>query len=340
MNRSQFLASLTTTALLPLQKWASEEEPATAAIVHPPSLQPGDTIAITSPAGFTTQREVQAARRVLESWGFQVRLGDAVGKRHVSFGGTDAERAADLQQLLTDSNVKAILCARGGYGAVRIVDKVDFASLRRHPKWIIGFSDITILHCHLHRRTGVASLHGKMCNSFPESWARADAVQQATLLSIRDALMGIPARFVVPPNSNNRFGEGKGMLIGGNLRTLETLAGTSSDIQTKGKILFLEDTGEYLYSIDRMFWNLKRNGKLDDLAGLIIGGFNIKRTEDAAEEFGLQLRDIVLEKTESCNYPVCFNFPVGHQKNNYALKCGIRHQLAVTASGVELKELT
>lgn len=340
MNRSEFLTSLSTTAILPLKPWTWEEETNMAAWVQPAALQPGDTIAISAPAGYTTQREVQATKIVLESWGFNVQLGNTVGKRYITFGGTDAERADDLQQLLMDTNVKAILCARGGYGAVRIVDKIDFSFLRKHPKWLVGFSDITVLHCHIHRCTGVASVHAKMCNGFPDNWNRADSVQQATLLSIRDALTGIPSKFLLPPNSNNRIGIGTGVLIGGNLRTLETLAGTKSDITTKGKILFLEDTGEYLYSIDRMFWHLKRNGKLDGLAGLIIGGFNIKRTEDTAEEFGLQLRDIVLEKTEGCNYPVCFNFPVGHQKNNYALKCGVRHQLTVTASNVSLNELT
>lgn len=339
MKRSQFLTTLAATTLLPLRPWALGTASTGSEWVQPQPLQPGDTLAITAPAGYATRQEVEAAQRVLESWGFTVRLGNTVGKRFGTFSGTDAERAADLQQLLAANEVKAILCARGGYGAVRIVDKVDFSLLCRRPKWLIGFSDITLLHCHIHRHCGVATLHAKMSNGFPENWALADAVQQATLRSIRDALMGLPSRFELPPHTYNRTGEASGVLVGGNLRTLETLAGTRSDIPTKGKILFLEDTGEYLYSIDRMFWNLKRSGKLDELAGLLIGGFNIKRTEDPNDEFGMQLREIVLEKTEGCNYPVCFNFPVGHQKSNYALKCGVRHHLSVTASGVVLKEI-
>jgi len=300
--------------------------------VIPPYLKKGDTIGITSPAGYITLEEVQPAVARLEAWGYRVRLGKTIGRRDATFGGTDEERKDDLQELLNDRKVKAIMCARGGYGAVRIVDSLQWNMFREHPKWIIGFSDITVLHSHIQRRFGIASIHAKMCNSFPELWDKADSVQKETIESIRQALAGEPMRYSIASHPQNRNGKAEGILTGGNLRTLETLAGSASDIQTRNKILFVEDTGEYLYSIDRMFWNLARTGKLSGLAGLIIGGFKTKQ-DDPGEEFGKNLQEIVLEKVKKYDYPVCFNFPVGHQRDNFALKCGAQHKLTVQ-SGV------
>jgi muramoyltetrapeptide carboxypeptidase len=176
-----------------------------------------------------------------------------------------------------------------------------------------------------------------MTNSFPDDWNTADPVQIDTILSIRDALSGKKMHYSAAPNMQNRQGLAEGILIGGNLKTIETLSGTASDIKTDGKILFVEDTGEYLYSIDRMFWNLKRTGKLKNLKALIVGGFRIK-PDDPGEEFGKTIEDIVLEKIQDCKYPVCFDFPVGHQKNNFALKCGVRHRLLVKENEVTLSE--
>ena len=251
----------------------------------------------------------------------------------------DAERIADFQQLIDDAKVKAILCARGGYGFVRIVDQLDFSKMKTHPKWMIGFSDITVLHSHLNRNYGIASIHSKMCNSFPDDWSKAEPIQIETILSIRDALKGEQMKYTAPANEKNRAGTATGPLVGGNLKTLESLAGSKSDLRTTNKILFVEDTGEYLYSIDRMFWNLKRSDKLDHLAGLIIGGFKIKASEDAAEEFGKNLYEIVMEKISGCTYHVCFDVPVGHQKNNYALKCGVKHRLQVSTEKTLLTEI-
>lgn len=315
-----------------------KEEPA-APLIIPHYLKDGDTVGITSPAGYITEKDIQPAVQQLQSWGFTVKIGTAIGKRDFTFGGTDAERAADFQQMINDPAIKAIMCARGGYGFVRIIDRLNFTSLKQHPKWIIGFSDITVLHNHLSKITGIASIHSKMCNSFPEDWSKAEPIQVETILSIRDALKGVKMKYTVIPNEKNRTGKSEGILIGGNLKTIESLAGSKSDIKTAGKILFVEDTGEYLYSIDRMFWNLKRSGKLDHLAGLIIGGFKIKQSEDPNEEFGKNLSEIVLEKIKDCNYPVCFDFPVGHQKNNYALKCGVKHRLTVNSQQCSLIEL-
>ncbi|HEY0354930.1 MAG TPA: LD-carboxypeptidase, partial [Flavisolibacter sp.] len=270
-------------------------------------------------------------------WGYDIRLGDSIGKKDFTFGGTDEERLNDLQNMLDDPKVKAIMCARGGYGSLRIVDKIKWGKFKAHPKWVIGFSDITVLHNHIHANCSVASIHSKMTNSFPDDWATAVPIQIETILSIQDALAGKKMHYTATPHVQNKTGVAEGVLIGGNLKTIETLAGSDSDIKTDGKILFLEDTGEYLYSIDRMFWNLKRTGKLDHLKGLVIGGFRVK-PDDPGEEFGRTLQDIVLEKIKDRHYPVCFDFPVGHQRANFALKCGIKHQLAVKENEVTLTE--
>jgi len=306
--------------------------------IIPPYLKKGDLVGITSPAGYITLEAIQPAILQLETWGLKVKPGNTIGQRDFSFGGTDIERVKDLQQLMDDPEVKAILCARGGYGSVRLIDKLNWEKFKRSPKWIIGFSDVTVIHSHIGRNLGIASIHSKMCNSFPDDWSKAEPIQVETILSIRNALMGEQMKYTVVPNDKNRIGKATGRLIGGNLKTLESLAGSKSDIKTDGKILFVEDTGEYLYSIDRMFWSLQRTSKLDKLAGLIIGGFKIK-PDDPGEEFGRTLHDIVLEKVKDFKYPVCFDFPVGHQKNNFALKCNVVHMLAVKTNNVQLSEI-
>ncbi len=293
---------------------------------------------ITSPAGYITIEELQPAIEQIQSWGLKVRLGTTIGKRDFSFGGTDQERAQDFQRMLDDPSIKAIMCARGGYGSVRIIDQLNFSKFLIKPKWIIGFSDITVMHCHISSNYKVATVHSKMCNSFPGDWLNAEPVQKETIVSIKDAITGVKMKYTALYHLKNRNGIAEGTLTGGNLKTIETLTGSRSDIKTAGKILFVEDTGEYLYSIDRMFWSLKRTGKLSELKGLIIGGFKIK-PDDPGEEFGRTLHDIVWKKVESYKYPVCFDFPVGHQRNNYALKCGVLHRLSVTDSGTELTEV-
>jgi len=338
MNRKNFLSSLGLAGIaLPGLAAARSGNNADDALVIPPYLAAGDTIGITCPAGYITEKEIEASVKEMQRWGFKVKVGSTVGKRDFTYGGTDTERANDLQQMLDDDEVKAIMCARGGYGAVRIIDRVNFESFSKAPKWIIGFSDITVIHSHLVRNYGIASIHSKMCNSFPDDMATADAVQVESIHSIGRALKGEPVRYTFPANGSNRIGEAEGVLTGGNLKTLESLSGSRSDIHTTGKILFVEDTGEYLYSIDRMFWNLHRTGKLSGLRGLIIGGFKVKG-DDPGEEFGKSLQDIVLDKVKDYSYPVCFDFPVGHQKYNVALKCGVRHQLMVKPGECTLTE--
>ncbi len=340
MNRKNFLSSIipagavfTDTANFKL--FNDPDVPAKT----PPYLKKGDTIGITCPAGFITAEEIEPAVKKIKEWGFDIKIGNTVGKKDFTFGGTDEERVQDFQQMLDDKNIKAIMCARGGYGAIRIIDALDFKKFAVQPKWINGFSDITIIHSHLNKNWGIASIHSKMCNSFPKDWSKAEPVQIETIESIRKCLSGEKMRYSAVPNEKNKTGIAEGVLIGGNLKTLETLAGSKSDINTDGKILFVEDTGEYLYSIDRMFWNLKRSGKLNKLKGLIICGFKVKPADTPEEEFGKNLFEIVLEKVAAYNYPVCFDFPVGHQKNNFALKCGVKHQLLINAQAVTLKEI-
>ena len=301
-----------------------------------PNLKIGDTIAICSPAGFITLADCMVAIKMMEAWGFKIKIGSSIGKKDFTFGGTDEERTADFQQMLDDTSVMAIMCARGGYGIVRIIDKLNFANFLKKPKWIIGFSDATVLHSHINKNFGIPTIHSKMCNSFVDP-AIAEPIQLETLDSIRKCLMGENMSYNIPINLNNKNGIAKGILIGGNLKTLESLAASKSDINTKNKILFVEDTGEYLYSIDRMFFNLKRSGKLSQLAALVVGGFKIKKDDDG-EAFGKTLEQIVLEKVSEYSYPVCFDFPVGHQKNNFALKCGIVHSLFVNQEKVVLEE--
>ncbi len=342
MKRKDFLSSIiplgATIHSMTKGKLVIAEEPDTPIII-PPNLKKGDTIGITCPAGFITQKDIQPAVMKLKEWGFQIKVGDTVGKKDFTFGGTDEERRKDFQQMLDDNSINAIMCARGGYGAIRIIDTLDFKKLNKNPKWIIGFSDITVIHSHLNRNYRIASIHSKMCNSFPDDWSKAEPVQIESIESIKKCLTGEKMNYLFTPNVNNKTGLADGELVGGNLKTLESMSGTKTDINTKDKILFVEDTDEYLYSIDRMFWNLKRTGKLSHLKGLIIGGFKIKKDDDG-EDFGKTLVDIVLEKITEYNYPVCFDFPVGHQKNNFALKCGVMHRLSVHLNECRLNTIS
>ncbi len=340
MKRKSFIQSsigaLTASYLPALPKFQAIKDEAL--FVSPAFLKAGDIIGITAPAGYITTTEIQSAIKKIESWGYRIQIGETIDKRDFTFGGTDEERTKDFQQMLDDPKIKAIMCARGGYGVVRIIDKLNWEKFKAKPKWIIGFSDVTVFHSHLNKNFGIASIHSKMCNSFPDDWSLAEPIQIETIEAIQLALSGKKMKYTTTPNPQNKLGTADGVLIGGNLKMLETLAGTKSDINTAGKILFVEDTGEYMYNVDRMFWNLKRTGKLSQLKGLIVGGFKIKVDEDS-DDFGKTLQDVVLEKVKAYHYPVCFDFPVGHQRNNYALKCGVKHRLEVKNENVSLKEI-
>lgn len=342
MDRKHFLgttASLIGASMIPFSGFGAKTVDGEPEIFKkPPYLKAGDIIGITSPAGPITVQEIQPAVQVMESWGFKTQIGDTIGKKDFNFGGTDEERLNDLQRMLDDPKIQAIMCARGGYGSLRIVDHIDWTKFKAHPKWLIGFSDITVLHSHIHSNLQIATIHSKMTNSFPDDWTKAEPIQIETIISIQDALSGRTMKYTATPNPQNKKGVADGILVGGNLKTIENLAGSKSDIHTDGKILFVEDTGEYLYSIDRMFWNLKRTGKLKNLKALIVGGFKVK-PDDPGEEFGRTVQEIVLEKVKEYSYPVCFDFPVGHQRNNFALKCGVKHRLSVNENEVSLTEI-
>lgn len=345
MNRKKFISSILPLGVaatgLGQLKAAHTNSPGPktdTAVYIPPYLNPGDTIGILCPAGNITREEIQPAVNKIMEWGFRVKIGDTVGKKDFTFGGTDDERLADLQQMFDDKQIRAIMPARGGYGMVRIIDRLNFDKFVQHPKWIIGFSDLTVLHSHIHRHFNIATIHSKMCNSFPDDWSTVEPAQIQSIESIRECLSGKQMEYMAIPNIKNKPGTVTGQLVGGNLKTMESLAGSRSDINTNNKILFLEDTGEYLYSIDRMFWNLERSGKLSRLKGLILGGFKVKK-DDPGEEFGISVEEMLLEKIKKYDYPVCFDFPVGHQKNNMALKCGLMHQLQVDEKIVSLKEI-
>lgn len=298
----------------------------------PPYLQPGDTVGIVCPAGYLSEKNAQTCIATLQQWGYKVKIGKTLGSSSANyFSGTDDERLADLQAMLDDNTVKAILCGRGGYGTGRIIEDIRFKKFRKNPKWLIGFSDITVLHSHIHANYKIATLHSPMAGAFNDDGFNNDYV-----LSLKSALEGKPANYTCAPHIFNKPGKAKGQLVGGNLALLAHLTGTSSDITTKGKILFLEDVGEYLYNIDRMLYQLKRSGKFDKLAGLIIGGFT--ENNDTERPFGKEVYDIIYDVLKEYDYPVCFDFPVSHKKENYALKVGVKHELEVSANEVILKE--
>ncbi|MFB6455065.1 LD-carboxypeptidase [Chitinophaga sp. Hz27] len=341
MNRKHFLSSLLATgavipglnAIAAGMPTASSDQP-----IIPPYLKPGDTIGITCPAGYCPRPDLDASLRIIESWGFKVRLGSTVGLRDFTFGGTDQQRAADFQEMLDNPEINAILCARGGYGCARLLDKLNYDKFVKRPKWIIGFSDITAFHCQVNNKLNVASLHSKMTNSFPDDFRTADPVVQDTITSIYNALTGQKMSYKGIVQLSNRPGKATAQVIGGNLAVIQSMNSTQSEVMTDGKILFLEEVSEYLYNIDRMLGTLERSGKFKNLAGLIVGGFNKIRPDDPGEEFGRTVQNMVLDRVKDYKYPVCFDFPIGHQRNNYAIKCNMVHTLEVTTNAVTLTE--
>lgn len=299
---------------------------------QPPYLKKGDTIAITCPAGYMPKEKAQACITVLQQWGYEVLVGKTLGSRSKTyFSGTDEERLNEFQAMLDAPEVKAILCGRGGYGVGRIIDHLDFTAFKKNPKWIIGFSDITIFHAHINRNFKIATLHSSMASAFNDGGHKNKYVQ-----SIKAALEGKKTAYSCKPHRLNHTGKTTAELVGGNLALITHLIGTKSDYQTKGKILFLEDIGEQHYNIDRMLHQLKRSGKLNDLAGLIIGGFT--DMQDTERPFGKKVHNIIHDLINEYKYPVCFGFPVSHDKENLALKVGASYQLSVSKQTVLLKE--
>ena len=299
--------------------------------IIPPYLKKGDTIGVICPSGSMPLDKMQTCLHTLEQWGFKVKKGKTLGTQFDYFSGTDEERLLDLQTALDDENISAILCARGGYGLSRIIDNVDFSTFVTKPKWIIGYSDITLLHSHVFQNYNIASLHSPMAAAFNDGENTSLYVQ-----SLLKALLGQASTYSCTDGKLNKQGVVTGELTGGNLCLLAHLVGSKSSVDMKGKILFIEDTGEYIYSIDRLLIQLKRAGMLDNLAGLLVGSFTDMK--DTTIPFGQSVYDAVYDKVKEYDYPVAFDFPVGHAKENYALKHGVLHRLEVTENGVHLTE--
>ena len=300
-------------------------------MIQPSKLTPGNTIGILCPAGSIPLEKVTICAQVLESWGYQVRIGKTVGTKFGHFAASDLDRQNELQSMMDDPEIHAILCARGGYGLSRIVTQLDFTKIKAHPKWVIGFSDITILHAALQNQ-GIQSIHGPMSAAF----GKGD-VGLPYILALKQMLEGVASP--VPANAHpaNRLGHSEGVLVGGNLCLMTHLIGSKNQVDTKGKILCIEDVGEHHYNVDRMLIQCKNAGLLDGLTGLVVGGFT--EMKDEAAEFGETVIDMILRLTKETSYPICFDFPISHELNNMPVQLGATYQLSVTDKAALLTKI-
>ena len=313
--------------------------------ITPPPLRPGETIAIVPTARAISVEELRDGIALAERWGLKVKLGAGIGRKHFQQAGTAEERASDLQTALDDPTVRAIWCARGGYGTVHLLDHLDLSALRRDPKWIVGFSDITVLHNALHN-LGIASLHAQMpfnigtkTEECRESLRRALFGEDIRVASSEWRVAGPGGHSLATRHSplvTQREGTCEGELVGGNLSLLYALRGTPYDIDPRGKILFIEDLDELLYHVDRMVQNLRLAGWFRNLAGLIVGGMSDMRDKNPEDPFGKSAERIIADALGDTNYPVCFGFPAGHIDDNRALVLGVNATLSVTANGCTL----
>ena len=278
----------------------------------PPSLQKGDTIAIVSTARKNIDDNLKPAIDLLHSWGLEVLIGKTIGLDNNQLAGTDEERAADFQQQLDNPNIKAIWCVRGGYGTVRMIDLLDFKKFKKSPKWIVGFSDVTVIHSYINN-LNIATIHGAMTITVGK--ASVESIE-----SLRKSLFGESLNYEIPFDAANRLGNAKGEIVGGNLSILYSLMGSNAQIDCKGKILFIEDLDEYLYHIDRMMMSLKRCGCFDDLNGLIVG--TMTKMKDNDIPWGKNANQIIEDVTKGYSFPVLYNFPAGHFRDNRALIFG------------------
>lgn len=297
-------------------------------MIIPPYLKPGDTVGVVAPGRGVTTEQLQFAIKQITAWGLKVALAkNLFSRNHNYLAGTDDERLMDLQGMINDYSIKAIICARGGYGTSRFIDRLDVAPLKQNPKWIVGFSDITSLHLKL-IRNNVASIHATM----PLLFAKEDAA--LSVESLRQCLFGETEIISLPGNLLNRFGEAEAPLIGGNLSLLNDSLATDTELDTAGKILMIEEIEEYYYKVDRMMNQLKRAGKLKSLAGLIVGHFTA--IADTEIGFGESIQQIIRNHTSEYQYPIAFNFPFGHENPNLAWKHGDTYKLIVKESGASL----
>lgn len=292
-------------------------------MVTPHFLKHGDTVGIISPSRKINPTELEKSVAIIRSWGFKVVKGKHIFASYKQFAGEDEQRAGDFQNMLDNPEVKAILCSRGGYGSVRIIDSLDFSSFITSPKWIAGFSDITVFHSHINRNFGVATLHCDMPLNFGKEETHPDSLE-----SIRKALTGNELLYEGETNSFYKDGITRGVLTGGNLSVLYSLLGSVSDIETDGKILFLEDLDEYLYHVDRMMIAMKRSGKLSRIKGMIVGGMTGMR--DNQVPFGKTAEEIIQEHVEGFEIPILFGFPAGHLERNLSMRLGVETELQVS----------
>ncbi|MGE0077604.1 MAG: LD-carboxypeptidase [Bacteroidales bacterium] len=297
--------------------------------ITPPYLRPGDTIGIVATARFVSRDEIQPAIRFLTAHGFMVKTSPHLFSQQHQFAGTDEERALDFMEMVEDRSIKAILCARGGYGTVRILDLINLRKLQLNPKWIIGYSDITVLHSLISSWYGIETLHATMPINLTNDISGNESIN-----NLVQVLEGHIPSYKVPHHAMNRFGRATGLLTGGNLSILNTLIGTDADISAQNRILFIEDVDEYLYHIDRMMMHLKRSGKLKAISGLIVGSFSDMR--DNKIPFGSDAYEIIYSVMQEYGIPVCFGFPAGHTEPNYTLIMGRMVELRVDKEGAEL----
>jgi muramoyltetrapeptide carboxypeptidase len=286
-------------------------------LIRPPYLKAGDTVAIVAPSGILKNKtgEVQQAKDLLKSWGLNVVVGKHVFSQDNHFAGTDAERCEDFQKAMDDPTISAIWCARGGYGTVRILDKLEFTKLKKNPKWLIGYSDITALHNQFHNE-GFETIHAIMCTSLTED---PNDISES-ISTFKEAIFGEQLNYTLKGSNDNRIGEVTAPLVGGNLTMLHTMLGSKTSIDTSGKILFIEEIGEYKYHIDRMLQSLKRAGYFDNCAGVLVGDMSKMRKNTTL--WGTSIEQLILDALADYNFPIAFNMPAGHEKDNRAMILG------------------
>ena len=296
-------------------------------MITPSYLKKGDTVAILATARKIDESTLQSAIKLLESWGLKVVLGKTIGREENQLAGADWYRATDFQEMLDNPNVKAIWAAKGGYGTVRIIDRIDFTNFRENPKWIMGFSDVTVLHSHINK-INIETIHSMMALSTKSATAQ-------TIETFRKSLFGETLSYKVSAHPFNRVGKASGEIVGGNLSVLYSIMGSESETNLDGKILFIEDLDEYLYHIDRMMMNLKRSGKLSGIKALVIGGMTSMNDNDIP--WGKNSFEIIQDIVKDYKFPVIYDFPAGHIKDNRALIFGRNVSVDVNTSGATLQ---
>jgi len=292
----------------------------------PPYLKKGDTVGILATARKVDMAPLEPAIKLLKSWGLNVVIGKTIGLDNNQLAGQDWQRAQDFQQMLDNPSIKAIWTAKGGYGTVRMIDRLNFTKFKQHPKWLVGFSDFTVMHSHVNN-FDIATLHSIACISV--AGATPEAIE-----GLKKGLFGGKIEYNITAHEYNKTGKAHGELIGGNLSVLYSIIGSPSEADYKGKIIFIEDLDEYLYHVDRMMMNLERNGYFKDVKGIIIGGMTKMRDNDIP--WGHDALQIIQDISKEYNIPICFNFPAGHIKDNRALVFGKQITLDVTASGTKI----